>query len=464
MSEQMDHEEIIFATSTRPHTDWVKKCDHLKSTCAKSVILNYSSLFEEQYARLINALVENSHIVRLTIKDNYTNKTIEIIEAVLSNPRIQEFVIENVNLHDLVKVLKPYPHVRLSFSDLYLSEKYLDVYPELYLRCNSLTIRARKLSDLSYLPSLSAVHHFILPPWDEDELSNWLFRMTSLKSLDICGIRDGKTADKIASIIKDHPSLQEIILDSCERGEKIIRSRSFTSIIIMSDHNLSSRVIAAISEQRRLENFSLSLPYLSNTIFTASNVTDILRALSLSPLTRLSLRYVTLDKGSWTALALLERQGLEVLDILLETHREGVSSSMKPASQFLSSLTNLRNLTLYSGENVEDLIEIMQENRSLTYLEIGGKLVRHWDSISEVFKENTTLKCISFSSYYHDFSSDQVYNEHITGWSVDSQHNFPERIIRQIKTLVSLQYLQTVYPTYNRLSVEILFQIFRYLI
>lgn len=421
--------------------DWIQIFDCLETLTNKKLLIchEYSSLAhaEEITEKIVQSLRRNRNLCHLSLLSSSVKTMMKILHGTLVNPRITSFSIKSDHESDkipsqLIPLLKLYPKVRLSRFVLRLNENMEHVYREFCSYCDKLSVKCIFPSELFSLPRLDVVYE--LKAYNIDGLEEILYMMPALRSLKI-NLSDEDDVTGLVSAIRDHPCLDKITLTSW-RGpiEEIIRSRPFSTIKLKV---CNIETIRAICVNRKLRKLSIKKE------LELDDVIELLNSLSSSPLRSLTVYTEKLDNNCWEALSVLDRQGLESLDL-------GYSEAPGIA-KFLSSLRHLRTLSVIHIQE-KDTLEVLRRNttlRALVSLDVKEFFI-------SLLKDNTVL--CSIEPVYHS-KVESLLKRNITGWNPRNHHSFPERIRQQIRSLLESGFFQE-----SRLPAEILFQIFRYLL
>lgn len=441
--------------------DWEDIYNSLECAKSEKIYIVHKNLSRERADKVTGALLKNKYLRELVLQskdDDTCYASISILLRVLSNPCIRRFnVHEETDSYDMVDLLKCHPHVRLSHHTLRPRMEDTAVYPELFSRCDRITVICDLVRDISYLPRLDTIYSLEMCsiPSDLDRFEEFLNGMINLKSMRMSLIsRDPDPPtdiSKIVSSIKNHPKLEKIALsfDEIEIGE-IIRSRNFRTIELGSVL-LTPESISAICENQKLEHLLIcsSEPPQLNTLLLKSLISCPLRSLKLSG---------RLPNDAWEYLSILERQGLVELNV----HCDGSEESY----HFLSSLTLLKKIYIISHvEHIDKIYEVLQNNRTLfsaNFIVFGDITNEYVGKMVHILGVNTTLRSLFYNNQVDD-DVKRLLDRNISGWSPEIHYLFPRKLRERIEFLLKAQFLQVRYPNYNQLPREILYPIFRYL-
>lgn len=452
-------ETIDFAINTNC-VNWKKIYRILETIETKRLTISGRHLTKAKSKNIVNSLVKNSHLRHLSIYTYMCDPVDSLYNPVglcgaLKNPHILTFTVtyDEGNCDNLAKLLKCYPHVRLSMIRLMPEKENSHLYSYIFTRCDNVTINGRNIHQLSYLPCPHQVHELKYSQTELAHLHKWLNLMPNLTELTLDGNLNSETAsqvenvDKLRDAIRDHPSLNRITLSSFRgRIEEILRFRPFTRVVLQFC-SVTPEVMAALSENTHLEALAL----LIGTDRTLS-ITDILSSLAFSSLQELSIFSERLSVKDWMLLSILEKRGLKRLSCSFDG---GTGTT-----RFLKSLTNLRVLSMMLVKNLDcfgRIAEILRNNRSLHGFELSCTHRKFSEAqIFRVLEENTVIQQIS--PIIHN-TMKHLFDRNRRGWCPENHHLFPPRIRKQVKSFLDIQIIRVYY-----LPPELLFQIFRYLI
>lgn len=387
-------------------------------------------------------------------------------------------------MEPLLEALELNPHVRLRKFYFYEDSYYVDVSiaMRLFDKCNKFMVPFCSHRTLSWFPSPSPIRHLSCRAYinNQQDIADQIKNMPNLLTLSFdevvpMGIR------RLCDSVRDHPTLTGLKVEFLhgDMTEMLLCAREYESVSFSCD-TITPNIIKSLRNNRALT--SLSICYSGKQ---TSELTSLLWALSSSSLRKLKIKSYITSGSYWEPLSLLEKRGLEKLDIDLDNSVETEScyslhfdfdlknfsfnviwdkwQGESTCSKFFLSLTNLRSLTTCSRHLDEILEKMIRVNRSLKKIVIHG--LKKTKDYLPALKENFTVT--SFLCSQEDWKDmKQVGNimarNRLNKWNHEMHRFYPERIRGPIELLISFRYLPCN-SLYCLLPTELIFYIFSYL-